>query len=85
MTESFWNRPSKAPWWDDECITLINTRREATKTLLKNPTLENLSKLIKTENTVKKNIKKIKTKKFTEFVEDKISPSTSDKEIWNTV
>lgn len=81
----FKSHPIKAPWWDDECSTLCHERRIASRNFMKNPSAENLQQLKLIESKTKNRLRIIKKNKFRQFVENKISPDTDTKTIWNTI
>uniref|UniRef100_A0ABD2XF59 Endonuclease/exonuclease/phosphatase domain-containing protein n=1 Tax=Trichogramma kaykai TaxID=54128 RepID=A0ABD2XF59_9HYME len=74
------HKSSTPPWWNDECIKLVSNRRKATTEFLKDPSTENLEKLKQIKKETKKTLQKIKTEKFKNFIENKISRETDIKE-----
>ena len=85
MKNIFKSRPATAPWWNDECSSLVLKRREAANNLLKNPNPENLKKLRQIENNTKKKLAQIRKQKFREYTEENLSNTSDIKTVWNTV
>lgn len=83
--KTFKIKPTKAPWWNEDCINLTKERRTASRNLLTNPSYENLKILKQTENTVKKKLKKIKKNSFRKHIADNLTPDTDTKTVWNII
>lgn len=71
-----------APWWDEHCEKLIRIRRANFKKLKEYPNRENFDNYTKIEKQTRKELKKIKDDKKTEFLES-LTKHSSPKYIWS--
>ena len=72
------------PWWDNECTEAINKKRQAFKSYKLNPSDENFLTVLRIRAQTRRLLREKKKNGFKNFCE-KLSPSTSAKEVWRNV
>ena len=76
--------PAPAPWWDDSCNDLVAKRKTSLKNFLTSSSMQNFIEYKKINAFTKRELKKIKRKKFMAFTES-LNRNSPQSYVWETV
>lgn len=73
-----------SPWWNENCMSLMKSKRDAYSEFATHPSLENFRNFQSVRNYIKKEIKKIRIDSFKKFCES-LNMNTDTGKVWRTL